>query len=186
MSWLSGVLVVAAVAAVAAGLVLGAMRRTARRQQAGLPPLPRGGAPARPLLEAGGARYLGTTYAPSSVRRFNGHGLLGRRVVGLTLDAGGLRVDRGGDPWCIPAGTLRGVELASHHAGKEVYADKVLVVDWRLGPATLRSGFVLDEAAAPRWAAALQPLAGPDNGPAGRRSGPASSTGPGNPRGARR
>jgi hypothetical protein len=50
------------------------------------------------------------------------------------------------------------VEVTSHHAGKEVYADKVLVVDWRLGPATLRSGFVLDEAAAPRWAAALRPL----------------------------
>src|SRR6266536_259485 len=51
MNWLSGVLVVAAVAAVAAGLVLGAVRRTVRRQQAGLPPLPRGGAPA-----AGGRR----------------------------------------------------------------------------------------------------------------------------------
>ena len=185
MSWVLGGLTVLAAAAVAAALTLGAVRRTVARQQAGLPPLPPCPPASLPLLRAG-ARYLGTTYAPSSVRRVNGHGLLGRRVVGLTLDAGGLRVDRGGDPWCIPAGTLRGVELASHHAGKEVYADKVLVVDWRLGPATLRSGFVLDEAAAPRWAAALQPLAGPDNGPAGRRSGPASSTGPGNPRGARR
>jgi hypothetical protein len=48
--------------------------------------------------------------------------------------------------------------VTSHHAGKEVYADKVLVVDWQLGPATLRSGFVLDEAAAPGWAARLSPL----------------------------
>ena len=32
------------------------------------------------------------------------------------------------------------------------------VVDWRLGPATLRSGFVLDEGTAPRWADRLQPL----------------------------
>jgi hypothetical protein len=79
-------------------------------------------------------------------------------VVGLALDEGGLRVERDGDPWCIAAGDLRGVEVASHHAGKEVYADKVLVVDWRLGPATLRSGFALDQQTAAAWAARLAPL----------------------------
>src|SRR6266511_317022 len=146
--WLLGALTVAAIAAVAAALVLGAVRRTVARQQVGIPPLP------------AAARYLGTTVAPSSVQRFSGHGLLGRRSVGLAVDAGGLRVDRGGDPWCIPAADLRGVEVTSHHAGKEVYADKVLVVDWQLGPATLRSGFVLDEAAAPCWAIALRPSGG--------------------------
>jgi hypothetical protein len=154
MSWLSGVLVVAAVAAVAAGLVLGAMRRTARRQQAGLPPPPRGGAPARPLLEAGGARYLGTTYAPSPVRRFSGHGLLGRDLVDLALDEGGLRVAGGRPgPWLVPAAAVRGVEVATNHAGKDVYAQRVLVVDWQLGDTVLRSGFVLDdEAVALAWA----------------------------------
>lgn len=154
MSWLSGVLVVAAVAAVAAGLVLGAMRRTARRQQAGLPPLPRAGAPARPLLEAGGARYLGTTYAPSPVRRFSGHGLLGRDLVDLALDEGGLRVGGGRPgPWLVPAAAVRGVEVATNHAGKVVYAQRVLVVDWQLGDTVLRSGFVLDdEAVARAWA----------------------------------
>jgi hypothetical protein len=157
--WLLGALTVAAIAAVAAVLVLGAVRRTVARQQAGMPPLPPCPPPTPPALAAE-ARYLGTTVAPSSVRRFSGHGLLGRRSVGLAADAGGLRVERGGDPWCIPAADLRGVEVTSHHAGKEVYADKVLVVDWQLGPVTLRSGFVLDEAAAPRWAAALEPLAG--------------------------
>jgi hypothetical protein len=159
VSWLLGALAVAVIAAAAAVLVLGAVRRTVARQQAALPPLPACPPPAPPLLQAE-ARYLGTTFAPSSLRRFSGHGLLGRRVVGLALDQAGLRVDRGGEPWCIPAADLRGVEVASHHAGKEVYADKVLVVDWRLGPATLRSGFVLDEAAAPGWAAALRPLVG--------------------------
>jgi hypothetical protein len=158
MSWLLGVLTVAAIAATAAALMLGAIRRTVARQQAGLPPLPPCPPPAPPLLEAPAARYLGTTFAPSSIRRFSGHGLLGRRTVGLAVDAGGLRVDRGGEPWCIPAADLRRVEVASHHAGKEVYAAKVLVVDWQLGPATLRSGFVLDEAAAPRWAATLAPI----------------------------
>jgi hypothetical protein len=157
MSWLLGVLTVAAIAAAATALVLGAVRRTVARQQASLPPLPACPPPAPPLLEAA-ARYLGTTFAPSSVRRFSGHGLLGRRTVGLAVDAGGLRVDRGGAPWCIPAADLRAVEITSHHAGKEVYADKVLVIDWQLGPAMLRSGFVLDEAAAPSWAAALRPL----------------------------
>jgi hypothetical protein len=157
--WLLGALTVAAVAAAAGALVLGAVRRTVARQQAGLPPLPACPPPGAPLLQAE-ARYLGTTFAPSTVRRFSGHGLLGRRVVGLAVDAAGLRVDRDGDPWCIPAADLRGVEVTSHHAGKEVYADKVLVVDWRLGPATLRSGFVLDEETAPAWAAALRPAGG--------------------------
>jgi hypothetical protein len=157
MSWVWGVVAVLAVAGLAAALVLGAVRRTVTRQEAGLPPLP-ACPPAGPPLLTDQARYLGTTFAPSSVRRFNGHGLLGRGVVGLALDEGGLRVERDGDPWCVPAADLRGVEVASHHAGKEVYADKVLVVDWRLGPATLRSGFVLDEDSAPRWAAALRPL----------------------------
>jgi hypothetical protein len=157
VSWLVGALAVAVVAAVAVALVLSAVRRTVTRQEAGLPPLPACPPPGTPLL-VGQARYLGTTFAPSTLRRFNGYGLLGRRLVGLALDEGGLRVDRDGDPWCIPAADLRGVELTSHHAGKEVYADKVLVVDWRLGPATLRSGFVLEEATAPSWAARLSPL----------------------------
>jgi len=155
--WLLGAAAVLAVAALAAVLVLSAVRRTVTRQEAGLPP-PADCPPAGTPLLAEQARYLGTTFAPSSVRRFNGYGLLGRRVVGLVLDEGGLRVDRGGGPWCIPATDLRGVEITSHHAGKEVYADKVLVVDWRLGPATLRSGFALDETTAPAWAARLRPL----------------------------
>jgi hypothetical protein len=157
VSWLLGVAAVAVIAGLAAWLVLSAVRRTVTRQEAGLPPPP-GCPPAGTPLLADQARYLGTTFAPSSVRRFNGYGLLGRRVVGLVLDEGGLRVDRDGDPWCIPAADLRGVEVTSHHAGKEVYADKVLVVDWRLGPATLRSGFALEEATAPGWAARLRPL----------------------------
>jgi hypothetical protein len=155
--WLAGTAAVLAVAGLAAALVLSAVRRTVRRQEAGLPPLP-DCPPAAPPLLSEPARYLGTTYAPSTVRRFNGHGLLGRRPVGLALERGGLRVERDGRPWCIPAADLRGVEVVSHHAGKEVYADKVLVVDWQLGPATLRSGFVLDEATAPRWAERLRPL----------------------------
>jgi len=154
VNWAYGVLVVAVVAAMAAGLVLGAMRRTARRQQAGLPPLPRPGAPGRAPLRAGGARYLGTTYAPSPVRRFSGHGLLGRDLVDLALDEGGLRVDGGRPgPWLVPAAAVRGVEVTTNHAGKVVYAERVLVVDWQLGGTVLRSGFVLgDEAVARAWA----------------------------------
>ena len=155
--WLLGGAAVVVVAGLAVALVGSAVRRTVARQEAGLPPLP-ACPPTGTVLLGGQARYLGTTFAPSTVRRFNGHGLLGRGVVGLALEEGGLRVERAGGPWCIPAADLRGVEVTSHHAGKEVYADKVLVVDWRLGPATLRSGFVLDEAAAPEWAARLWPL----------------------------
>ena len=160
MTWLLGVVVVAVIAGLAAWLVLSAVRRTVTRQEAGLPPPP-ACPPAGPALLSERARYLGTTFAPSTVRRFNGYGLLGRGLVGLALNEGGLRVERVGDPWCIPAGDLRGVEVSSHHAGKEVYADKVLVVDWQLGPATLRSGFALDEETAPAWAARLRPLVAP-------------------------
>jgi hypothetical protein len=156
-SWLLGVAAVLVVAGLAVVLVGSAVRRTVSRQEAGLPPPPPCPPEGTTLLQDR-ARYLGTTFAPSTVRRFNGHGLLGRGVVGLTLEDGGLRVERASGPWCIPAGDLRGVGVTSHHAGKEVYADKVLVVDWQLGPATLRSGFVLDEAAAPGWAARLSPL----------------------------
>ena len=164
MSWALGLVAVAALAGLATWLMLGAVRRTARRQQQGLPPLPECPPPstapgARPQLEADRARYLGTTYAPSTVRRFSGYGLLGRGVVGLTLGPAGVRVDRGGaGAWCIPAEALRGAEVATHHAGKAVYAPRVLVVDWQLGGTGLRSGFVLDEAAAAAWASRLDTL----------------------------
>jgi hypothetical protein len=157
VSWVLGGVTVLVVAGIAALLVLSAVWRTVTRQEAGLPPLPECPPPRPPLLSEP-ARYLGTTYAPSSIRRFNGFGLLGRRLVALELSGGGLRVERDGEPWCIPAGDLRGVQVTSHHAGKEVYADKVLVVDWQLGPAVLRSGFVLEDATAPGWAARLAPL----------------------------
>jgi hypothetical protein len=155
--WLLGVATVLVVAGLAVALVLWAVRRTVTRQEAGLPPLPDCPPDGAALLREE-ARYLGTTFAPSTVRRFNGYGLLGRDLVGLALTDGGLRVERDAGPWCIPAGDLRGVEVTSHHAGKEVYADKVLVVDWQLGPTTLRSGFALEEATAPQWAARLRPL----------------------------
>ncbi len=157
--WLLGVLVVAAVAALALWLVLGAMRRTAERQQADLPP-PADCPPAAAVrLHADGARYLGTTFAPSTVRRFSGYGLLGRNVVGLTLDVAALRVERpSGGPWCIPRADLRGAAAATHHAGKAVGRPRVLVVDWMLGGTGLRSGFVLDEAAVPGWVAELNAL----------------------------
>jgi hypothetical protein len=159
LNWLLGGLTVLAIAALAAALTLGAVRRTVTRQQRGLPPLPACPPAGRPLEQDPAARYLGTTYAPSSVRRFSGHGLLGRATVDLVLDPGGLRVDRGGHVWCVPAGAVRAVEVTSHHAGKDVYAERVLVVDWQLGPAVLRSGFALDERSAPRWAARLRSLA---------------------------
>jgi hypothetical protein len=157
VSWAYGALVVLAAVAVAAWLVLGAMRRTARRQQAGLPPLPRCGQAREPVLRALGARYLGTTYAPSPVRRFSGHGLLGRGIVDLAADREGLRVESGpAGPWCLPAGQLLAVVVTSGHAGKMFRAERVLVVDWRLGGTALRSGFALDdEPTARRWAAWL-------------------------------
>ena len=90
MSWILGVVAVAVIAGLAAWLVLSAVRRTVRRQETGLPPPPEC-PPAGLALLTYQARYLGTTFAPSTARRFNGYGLLGRRLVGLTLEPAGLR-----------------------------------------------------------------------------------------------
>jgi hypothetical protein len=162
MSWAYGALAVVAAGAVAAWLVLGAIRRTALRQQGGLPPLPGCAPAAAPVLRVAGARYLGTTYAPSPLRRFSGYGLLGRGVVDLVADLAGLRVESGAaGSWCVPTGNLRGVTVTSGHAGKMVYAERVLVVDWQLGTTVLRSGFALgDEATARRWAVCLAAMTG--------------------------
>jgi hypothetical protein len=73
VSWVLGGVTVLVVAGLAALLVLSAVRRTMARQEAGLPPLPECPPPGPPLLSEP-ARYLGTTYAPSSIRRFNGFG----------------------------------------------------------------------------------------------------------------
>jgi hypothetical protein len=157
VSFLAGTLAVAAVAALAAWLVLGAVGRTVRRHERDVPALPDCPPAAEAELAAPRARYLGTTLAPSTLRRFAGHGLLGRDVVGLALERAGLRVLRPARPcWWIPAEALRGAEVASHHAGKAVGAPRVLVVDWVLGTCGLRSGFVLEQPAAAAWAAALR------------------------------
>jgi hypothetical protein len=159
VSWLEGSLAVVLTTGLAAWLVLGAVRRTVRRHEQGVPPLPPCPPAGQPRLTVAGARYLGTTIAPSTVRRYAGHGLLGRGIVALALDRASLRVERGGRPvWCIPAGALRGAEVASHHAGKSVGAPRVLVVDWVLGEKGLRSGFVLDYPAVAAWATALSEL----------------------------
>jgi hypothetical protein len=187
--WLLGALTVLAIAALAAALTLGAVRRAVARDERRLPPLPpcppepepeaatESGATAglngdqakgafQPGATPGGAaaltarraRYLGTTWAPSPVRRVAGHGLLGRGTVDLALDHHGLRIHPGGRgrDWCIPAEALRGAELTTHHAGKEVYAPRVVVVDWLLGDTRLRSGFELEAPAARAWTAALR------------------------------
>ena len=107
-SWLLGVAAVLVVAGLAVVLVGSAMRRTVARQEAGLPPLPTCPPEGTALLREE-ARYLGTTFAPSTVRRFNGHGLLGRGVVGLTLEDSGLRVERAGSrSSAAPAGGQSG------------------------------------------------------------------------------
>jgi hypothetical protein len=157
VSWAAGALAVALVAALAAWLMLGAVGRTVRRHERRVPPLPPCPPASPPELAAPGARYLGTTLAPSTLRRFAGHGLLGRDVVDLALERAGLRIQRGPRPcWWIPAEALRGAEVATHHAGKSVGAPRVLVVDWVAGGTGLRSGFVLDQPAVAAWAAALR------------------------------
>jgi len=157
VSFLTGALAVAAVAALAAWLVLGAVRRTVRRDEREVPSLPPCPPAGEVALAARGARYLGTTVAPSTVRRFAGRGLLGRGVVDLTLERAGLRIRRGALPcWWIPAEALRGAEVASHHAGKAVGSPRVLVVDWVLGARGLRSGFIVGEPAAASLAVALR------------------------------
>ena len=159
---LAGALTVLGMGLACALLVAWAARRAARRDEAAAPPLPPCPPPADELLPATPARYLGTTYAPSTVRRFAGYGLLGRGVVTLSLDRAALRVARGdGSQWCVPVPALRGAAAAAQHAGKRAGPGRVLVVDWALGPLNLRSGFVLDEATTRRFVAALEEVTVP-------------------------
>jgi hypothetical protein len=155
--WLLGIATVLALGALTVWLVLAAVRRAVRRDEVRLPapaPCPPAGAP---LAGPARARYLGTTWSPSSVQRVAAHGLLGRAVVVLRVDRQGLRVDRGpAGPWCVPRADLRGARATSHHAGKRAAAGSVLVVDWVLGGRGLRSGFVLDREQLPHWVAAVQ------------------------------
>jgi len=155
--WLPGAATVLALAALATWWVLAAIRRTARRHAAVLPapsPCPPAG---EPLAGPARARYLGTTWAPSTVQRVAAHGLLGRAVVTLSVDRAGLRVDRGrAGSWCVTRADLRGARATGHHAGKRAAAGSVLVVDWVLGGRGLCSGFVLDRAQLPHWVAAVQ------------------------------
>jgi hypothetical protein len=157
MSWLLGIVSVAAIAALTTWLVLGAVRRTEARQGRALAPLAPCPAPSEPLAGPASARYLGTTWAPSSVRRVAAHGLLGRAVVTLSVDREGLRVDNGdAGSWCVPQADLRGARATSHHAGKKAADGSVLQVSWVLGGTGLLSGFVLEPDQVPHWVAAVQ------------------------------
>jgi hypothetical protein len=156
MSWLLGVVSVAAIAALVTWLVVGAVRRTGARQAQTLPPLAACPEPSEPLAGPTAARYLGTTWAPSTVQRVAAHGLLGRAVVTLSVDRGGLRVEAGADTWCVPQADLRAARAASHHAGKKAADGSVLLVSWVLGGTGLISGFVLEPDDVPHWVAAVQ------------------------------
>jgi hypothetical protein len=158
--WVLGVVVVGLLGAGAAWLVLGAVGRTARRQGDALPPPSAGWPPSEALVGPSRARYLGTTYAPSRVRRVAAHGLLGRGSVTLTVEREGLRVHidgrSGTGGWCVPAADLRGARATDGHCGKHAGAGAVLVVDWVLGRTGLTSGFVLDPREVPEWVAGVQ------------------------------
>jgi hypothetical protein len=155
--WVLGAVVVGMLAVGSAWLVLGAVRRTAERQGAALPPPSPGWPPSEALMGPSRARYLGTTYAPSRVQRVAAHGLLGRDVVTLTIEREGLRVVAGsGRGWAVPAADLRGARATDRHAGKHAGAGAVLVVDWILGGTGLTSGFVLDPGEVPEWVAGVQ------------------------------
>ena len=101
------------------------------------------------------ARYLGTTYAPSSVRRFNGHGLLGRRLVGLAPTRAG----------CGSTATATCASPPPTCAGSRSPPPRRQGGLRRQGPGgrlaarpALRSGFALDEDSALAWAARLRLL----------------------------
>jgi hypothetical protein len=156
-TWLLGIAVVVVLAAGVALWVIGAVRRTSARQGGELPAPSSGWPPSEALVGPSQARYLGTTYAPSRVRRVAAHGLLGRDVVTLTVEREGLRVRAGGGRgWCVPAADVRGARAAASHAGKHAGTGAVLVVDWVLGGVGLASGFVLDPAEVPEWVAGVQ------------------------------
>lgn len=146
------------------GAVLGAMRagwrhRAARQTAlARLPDVPDDLGP--PILAPASGLYVGTTSTESWQDRVVAGGLGRRAAATASLSAGGLVIDRVGEPRLfLPAASLRAARLAPGLAGHVVGAGGLLVVRWQLGDVLVDTGFRADDKTRyPEWVRSISGL----------------------------
>ncbi|MCW2666922.1 MAG: hypothetical protein JWN57_1884 [Frankiales bacterium] len=126
--------------------------RGRQRRQGDLPPPPP--APQTPGLVVVGATpglFVGTVFADDWLDRVAVHGLSDRSAGWLTVRTDGLVVEReGDDDLYLPYALVDAAEPGDALAGKVVGRDGMLLITWRLGGRSVRSGFRADDHAAHR------------------------------------
>ena len=142
--WLLRILLTLAVLALLTGIYwlmwCGWKNRAAR--QADLP-VPSSAAPGDATFgEPAEGVYASTTVAGDWLDRIAAHGLGVRSNAAISVGSAGVLVAREAAPdLFIPAGDLVAAHLAPGIAGKVTGGEGVVLVTWRLGEATLDSGF---------------------------------------------
>lgn len=151
------VVVVALVVAAAFTLMWRGWRARAARSAALVPQLPRvpdGPTLGRPRLGPVAVTYLATADAADRLARVAVHRLAVRAPATVAVHDAGVLVARvGAADIFVPAADLLAVSRASGMAGTAVGTDRVVVLRWRLGAATLDTGLL------PRRADDCAPLA---------------------------
>ena len=126
--------------------------RSRQRRQSDLPPPPT--APADPGSVVVGAvpgLFVGTTTEHDWLDRIAVHDLSHRAAGWLTVRSTGVVVEREGlSDLHLPYDVVLDAGTTDALAGKVVGRDGLLVLTWRLGPRTLRTGFRADDHGAHR------------------------------------
>jgi len=121
--------------------------RSRQRRQSDLPPPP--GAPADPGSVVVGAvpgLFIGTTTEHDWLDRIAVHDLSHRAAGWLTVRSGGVVIEREGlADLHLPYDVVLDAGTSDALAGKVVGRDGLVVLTWRLGARTLRTGFRADD-----------------------------------------
>jgi hypothetical protein len=135
-----------AFAAVVYLLMLKGWRGRLRRQSDLPPPPPSPQTPGEVVVAATPGLFVGTTFADDWLDRVAVHRLAHRAAGWVSVSTDGVLFDREGDgELFVPFDAVAGAEVGDALAGKVIGKGGMLLVDWRLGPRLLTSGFRADD-----------------------------------------